>query len=125
MAQKGNNILVYRGSNIIAGTRTNDIQTDCDMLEVTNPNSATWRMFKAGRKGWKIDTGFLVLAANATEELLNVGTSYTLQFRDRNGSTILEGTAILKTCKISSNISSLVQGSFSFQGTGALVKKNS
>ena len=37
----------------------------------------------------------------------------------------LNGTAILKTCKISSNISSLVQGSFSFQGTGELVKKNS
>ena len=41
MAQLGNNILVYLNGNGHAGTKSNEIQTDCETLEVTNPFVST------------------------------------------------------------------------------------
>ena len=120
MAQLGNNILVFLNGTAIAGTKSNEIQTDCEMIEITNMTSAQWRQFIAGRKQWTVSTGFLVLAGADITKLLTVGTTYTLQFRDRAGSNIIEGQAILKTCKISATRGNLATGSFSFQGTGEL-----
>ena len=122
MAQLGNNILVYLNGTAIAGTKSNEIQTDCDMIEVTNQNSAQWRQYLAGRKNWSVSTGFLVLAGADIKKLLNVGTTYTLRFRDRAGSNIIEGQAILKTCKISATRGNLATGAFSFQGSGELAE---
>ena len=120
MAQLGNNILVFLNGTAIAGTKSNEIQTDCEMIEITNMTSAQWRQFIAGRKQWTVSTGFLVLSGADITKLLTVGTTYTLQFRDRAGSNIIEGQAILKTCKISATRDNLATGSFSFQGTGEL-----
>lgn len=122
MAQLGNNILVYLNGTAIAGTKSNEIQTECDMIEVTNQNSAQWRKYLAGRKNWSVSTGFLVLAAADTKKLLNVGTTYTLRFRDRAGTSILQGQAIMKQCKISAARGSLATGSFTFQGSGELAE---
>lgn len=118
----GNNIFVTLDGTIIAGTRSNEIQTDCDMIEISNPNSGVWRQYMSGRKDWTVQTSFLVTSVTNIRQLLNVGTSYTLVFRDRNSTSgaSVSGTAILKTCKISSVISNLVQGTFVFQGNGAL-----
>ena len=120
MAQLGNNILVFLNGTAIAGTKSNEIQTDCEMIEITNMTSAQWRQFIAGRKQWTVSTGFLVLAGADITKMLTVGTTYTLQFRDRAGSNIIEGQAILKTCKISATRGNLATGAFSFQGTGEL-----
>lgn len=122
MAQLGNNILVYLNGTAIAGTKSNEIQTECDMIEMTNQNSAQWRQYLAGRKNWSVSTGFLVLAAADTKKLLNVGTTYTLRFRDRAGTSILQGQAIMKQCKISAARGSLATGSFTFQGSGELAE---
>ena len=122
MAQLGNNILVYLNGTAIAGTKSNEIQTECDMIEMTNQNSAQWRQYLAGRKNWSVSTGFLVLAAADTKKLLNVGTTYTLRYRDRAGTSILQGQAIMKQCKISAARGSLATGSFTFQGSGELAE---
>ena len=121
-AINGNNIYVTLGGTIIAGTRSNEIQTDCDMIEISNPNSGDWRQYMAGRKDWSVQTSFLVTNVTNIRQLLNIGTSYNLVFRDRNSTSgaSVSGTAILKTCKISSVRGNLVTGSFAFQGTGAL-----
>ena len=121
-AINGNNIFVTLGGTIIAGTRSNEIQTDCDMIEISNPNSGDWRQYMAGRKDWSVQTSFLVTNVTNIRQLLNIGTSYNLVFRDRNSTSgaSVSGTAILKTCKISSVRGNLVTGSFAFQGSGAL-----
>lgn len=122
MAINGNNIFVLLDGTLIAGTKTNEIQTDCEMIEISNPSSGEWQQFMAGRKNWTIQTGFLVQAVTNLRQLLNIGTSYTIIMRDRNNTSgaSVTGTAILKTCKITATIGNLVQGSFVFQGTGAL-----
>lgn len=116
---KGRNILVYLGTTLIAGLRTNDIQTDCDMLEKASPSSGQWREYEPGRKTWMVKVGFLVPAVANIKQVLRSGQSYTLVIKDR-GTTLLTGTAICKSANFGANIENLCTGSFAFQGTGAL-----
>ena len=116
----GNNILIYLNDSAIAGTKSNEMQTDCDMIEISSPSVGDWKTYMAGRKGWTVQTSFLVTAVSNIRQLLNVGTSYTLVFRDRSNTSSVTGTAILQTCRITATRGNLIQGQFSFQGSGAL-----
>ena len=123
MALNGNNILVYKDNAAIAGTRSNEIQTNCELVEISSPTSGQWRTYIAGRKDWRVTVGFLV-SSNATvlSQLLNVGSSYRLKIFERNyaGTRYVSGTAMLRTCKITATRGNLCQGSFEFVGTSAL-----
>ena len=122
MAILGNNILIYRNGTAIAGTVSNEIQSGAELIEISSPTSGQWKEYIAGRKNWSINVSYLVLAYNGVRDLLNVGTTYTLKFRGRNSSdaTGVQGTAILKSCKITATKGNIVQGSFQFTGTGNL-----
>ena len=122
MAILGNNILIYRNGTAIAGTVSNEIQSGAELIEISSPTSGQWKEYIAGRKSWSINVSYLVLAYNGVRDLLNVGTTYTLKFRGRNSSdaTGVQGTAILKSCKITATKGNIVQGSFPFTGTGTL-----
>ena len=120
MAQLGNNILVYLNGTAIAGTKVNEIQIECETIEITNTSSAQWRKFIAGRKTWTVSTSFLVMASADIKKVLESGTIFTLQIRDRQGSAILQGQAILKTSKMSFPKAALATGSISFQGIDEL-----
>ena len=131
MAQNGNTILVYKGSTLIAGMKSNDVQVSADLIEISSPDTGVWRQYVTGRKEATITTGYLVTAAtsalgvsggNGVRDLLQVGNSFTLKFKlrgaaDSNG---VSGTFILKTVKITAQRGALVQGSFQFVLTGAL-----
>lgn len=131
MAQNGNTILVYKGSTLIAGMKSNDVQVSADLIEISSPDTGVWRQYITGRKEATITTGYLVTAAtsalgvsggNGVLDLLQVGNSFTLKFKlrdatDNNGVT---GSFILKTAKITAQRGALVQGSFQFVLSGAL-----
>lgn len=122
MAINGNNILIYKGGTAIAGVKSNEIQVGCETIEVSSPSTGAWRQYIAGRKEWSVNVGYLVLATSNVRDLLNVGTTYTLAFKERGAadSAGVSGSAILTTCKITAIRGNLVQGSFQFTGTGAL-----
>lgn len=122
MATNGNDIIVYRDGTAIAATRSADLPAECNMIEVSSPNSAQWREYIPGRKGWTLTVTWLVVAETDVRALLNVGTSYTLKFKGRSATDAqgVTGTAILKTCRITATRGNVVQGSFAFQGSGAL-----
>lgn len=115
----GNDILVYMNGTLIAGARSDEIQTETEAIEVSSPTTGAWRSYVTGRKGWEVSTSYLVAATSALSALLNVGTEYTLTIRSRT-STLLTGTAILRTCSISAARGSLVTGTFQFIGTSSL-----
>lgn len=121
----GNNIIIgtMSGSTFtpIAATKSNEMQTDCETIEISSPSVGDWRTYMAGRKSWSVQVSFLVTAASNIRQLLNVGTSYTIVMRDRNNTSSVSGSAIMTTCKISATRGNLVTGSFVFKGTGALV----
>ena len=68
-----------------------------------------------------VDT-YLLLADAGMLNLLNIGTTYHLKIggRSASGANTLKGYAILTACKVTATRGNLVQGSFSFQGSGAL-----
>lgn len=124
MAIVGNNLIVYRGGVAIAGTRSNEVGTSADTIETASPTSGVWRTYLAGRKEWTVNVGYLVGRESGVADLLTVGTEYTLLFKGGNDAGVT-GSAILTDCRISATIGTLVTGSFSFKGNGALTTASS
>lgn len=121
MAILGNNILIYRNDTAIAGTFSNEIQSEAELIEISSPTSGQWKEYIAGRKNWSINVSWIITINNEWIELLNVGSSYTLKIFQRNSPNYyLTGTATLKSCKITATKGNLCQGSFQFVGNGAL-----
>lgn len=123
MALKGNNLLVFLNGTAIAGATVGDAQASIDLLEIGSPlANGQWKQFLTRRKYWNVNVSYLVLQNTGVRDLLSVGTTYTLKFRERSSSdnTGVSGQAILKVCRITAQKGNLVQGSFQFQGNGQL-----
>lgn len=117
----GNDIIITMDGAAIAGTKSDELQTGCETIPISSPSDGQWNHAIAGRKSWGLTVGFLLGNGNSFTDLLSVGTTYTLLIRSRSGSgSHLSGSAILTTCKITATRGNLVQGAFSFQGTGPL-----
>ena len=134
MALNGNIILVQLDGHTIAGTKTTEIQVDSELIEIASATQGTYREYLTGRKQWQVTVNYLLMYAtyqqmftypnaSMTDALL-VGNSYTLKFKNRanyfDQPITLKGTAILRTCKITATRGNLIQGTFTFVGTGAL-----
>jgi len=111
------------GGNPIAATKSDEIDTLCELIEKASATQSQWREYMAGRKEWGMTVNWLVTASTDIEKLLYNGGTYTLNVIHRNGSTkttLLSGTAICQQAKVVSSINGLVNGSFVFKGSGAL-----
>ena len=123
MATNGNNVLIYVDGSLVAGTRSDEVQSGCETIEIANPTSGDWRQFIVGRKEWSISQSWLLPAASDLGRLLQVGTTVTIRILGRGAAKGLTGQAIVKTCKITNTRGNISNGSFAFQGTGALVEE--
>lgn len=123
MAINGNNILIYVGGSLVAGTRSDEIQTDAGLIEISSPDTGDWAAYIAGRKTWAFSQSWLLPAAADISRLLQVGTTVTIRILGRGASKGLTGQAIVKACKITNTRGNISNGSFAFQGTGALTEE--
>jgi predicted secreted protein len=125
----GNYIIIRRCGKAIAGTKSDVIKTAAKTIEKSSPTSGLWEEFVAGRKSWSFSVNYLITNVNgvADEEresfgigdLLTVGTKYTIDIC-ANSVVLLSGEAICESCDITARTGALIQGIFSFKGTGAL-----
>lgn len=121
MAIIGQYMVVKMDGTVIAGTRSEELQNECEMIEIASPSQGPAREYVAGRTNWQVSVGWLLSEVSDIQEVLTVGETYTLTFYDNVNNTLcLMGTAILKKCQITATVGNLIQGSFQFQGTGAL-----
>ena len=125
MALNGNILMVLmvapNGQPIAGiGIKSDDIEVTCGLQEVASPSQGSWCEYLAGRKDWQVTTNYLLLSTAGISKLLNVGTTYSLSFYDRNSPNRLQGNAIMVTAKISAIQGNLITGAFQFKGTGAL-----
>ena len=124
----GNNIYISLTSSSapFAATRSNEIQTGCDTIEISSPTTADWKEFLAGRTEWSFTVSWLVGNANAIKNnLLKTGSTLTIHIFSRTNSSsteILTGSAICTQCKITATRGNIANGSFAFRGTGALAE---
>ena len=122
MAVLGNNILVFMNGQAIAGTKSDELQVDCETIEIASATDQDWVHVLAGRKSWSLNVGWLVLANQDVRKALLVGSSVTIKIKGRGDTDAngLSGSAILRTCKITAVRGNLAQGSFAFVGNGPL-----
>lgn len=128
MIQHGRNLYVLLKESgtgvIIAGTRSNEFQTDIDLQEVSSPNTGTWKEHLPQREEWNVSTNFLVTSDESLLSLLKTRKYVTLSLVCRSpGGTVTElltGEAWVKSCKITATLGNLAQGSFQFVGNGPL-----
>ena len=122
MAVLGNNIIVLMNGTAIAGTKSDEIQVDCETIEIASATDQAWTHSISGRKSWSLTVGWLVLANQDVRKALLVGSTVTIKIKGRGESDAngLSGSAILRTCKITATRGNLAQGSFAFVGNGPL-----
>lgn len=127
MAVLGNNIFIATNdatlspgtSKIIAGTRTNEINTECGSIEIASATQQDWQEFIGGRKSWSLSVGWLLLANADVQKVLKVGTMVTVYVK--TGSTqLLTGTALITQARLTLGKGNLANGSFALKGSGAL-----
>ena len=122
MAINGNNIIVLSDGTAIAGTKSDELQVECETIEIASSTDQGWTHYLAGRKSWSLTVGWLLLATTDVRNALTVGSQVTIKFKGRNDTDAngLSGSAIIRTCKITAVKGNLAQGSFQFVGTGPL-----
>ena len=110
------------GGTAIAGTKSNEIQVDCETIEIASNTDQGWTHYLSGRKSWSLTVSWLLLANTDVRKALQVGSSVTIKFKGRGATDAngLSGSAIIRTCKISAVKGNIATGSFQFVGNGAL-----
>ena len=124
---QGKNLLIAENSSgtyeAIAAAKNCELTMSAEVIETASPSSADFKSFLLKRKSWTMSASTLI-PANASGEthvrgaILRAGTQYNLAFGVSNDK--LYGTAICTEAKVTAQVGNLVQGSFVFQGTGAL-----
>ena len=120
----GRNIIVILSQNGVAvastAIRSDEIQTQCDVIERASASNQNWKEFVEGRAEWSLTVNYLMLSAARLSDVLKVRQRFDVTLRDRTNTTQLSGTAIMTSAKQTHTVGNLCQGSFSLKGTGAL-----
>jgi len=117
-------LVLSQGGTALASTaiKSQDIQTEADVLEKASSSQQSWREYIAGRKGWSVTLSYLVLTSDKILDLLKVGQTFSVtMMRIGDNTNKVTGCAILKAVKQTASVGNLAQGSWQLQGTGALV----
>ena len=122
MAVLGNNIIVLMNGQAIAGTKSDELQVDCETIEIASATDQAWTHYISGRKSWSLTVGWLLLANTDVRKALLVGSSVTIKIKGRGDTDAngLQGSAIISKAKITAIRGNLATGSFAFVGNGPL-----
>ena len=120
MAINGNNILIYIDGAAVAGTKSNEVQTNRELIEIASPTSGEWREFITGRKDWGFTISWLVSSHADIQQLLLSAGVVTVRIVGRGQSLGLTGRAIVQSCKMTFTRGNLAQGSLQLKGSGPL-----
>lgn len=126
MILQGNDVIIFADGMAMAASKSCSITVKGDTIEISSPTQGQFKEYIASRKEWDLTTTHLVKYSSDTdtplkEMVLRVGQAYTIKVQTRPlaGDT-LTGKAICTQCKITATRGNLLQGSFSFQGSGPL-----
>jgi predicted secreted protein len=123
MAINGNNILIYIDGAAVAGTKSNEVQSNRELIEIASPNSGEWREFITGRKDWGFTVSWIVSNHSDIQQLLLNAGVVTVRIVGRGQETGLTGSAIVQTCRMTFTRGNLAQGSLQLKGNGPLTKE--
>lgn len=77
MILQGRNLIISANGKVIAGSRSCEINVQCDEFEIASPSQSQWREIIAGRKDWYINTNQLLpIGVRAAHKVVAVGSSF-------------------------------------------------
>lgn len=123
---KGNDLIISDGSSALAASKSCTLTVEAEEIETSSPTQGSWRNYIAGIKGWSVTTNHLVKAGDSAatplkDMIARVGKKYTLTFTVTGfASDTVSGTALCRNFKVTATRGSLLQGSFTWTGDGAL-----
>lgn len=123
MAISGDIFMLKMNGQVIAsgGLTGNDIETQCDTLEIASATQGQWREHIPGRKTWKMSASWLMLSTATMSTLLQSGQVFSMVAYDRQQvRNTVYGQARLEQCRIDATVGNLVRGLFQFKGTAWL-----
>lgn len=95
---------------MVADTRSDEVQSGCDTIEIANHTSGDWQQFITGHKEWSMNTSWLLPEASDLGRLLQAVTTVTIRILWRCAVKGLTDTDIVKTFKITNT-----RGNISYQ----------
>lgn len=114
----GKNVKVILNGAQIAVARSCTLDVDCEVIEVSDINSADYRKHIAGRKGWQVSSnGFVEVIKNGKNL---VGQTVILSFQV-DSSDYVTGSAICNHYHAEGTVGALAKSEFTFVGSGPLV----
>lgn len=125
----GTGLLVYVGSNAIAGTRSFTLNLSQDTPDATTKDSEGWKEVIEGLREWSVDFDGL-FDATATEgfeermdAIIDRDGSVTLKMStEESGDTYWTGSAVMSNMTLDAPMEDVVSFSGTFVGNGALSK---
>lgn len=124
----GGDIIIYKWTGTaweaIAKTRSDELQTQCELLEKASATQQTWKEYDPGRAEWGLNVGWLITQAADINKLLEVRTRIKIHVGASGGYSGgaggVTGFAIVQQCKLTLNQGHLATGSFVAKGDGPL-----
>lgn len=124
----GGDIIIYKWTGTawtaIAKTRSDELQSQCEMLEKASSTQQKWKEFESGRAEWGLNVGWLITEEADINKVLLVGEKIRIHVGASGGYSGgaggVTGYLIIQQCKMTMNQGHLATGSFVAKGTGPL-----
>lgn len=126
----GTNMRIIAGGVAIAGCKSFTLNTNLNLFDASDKDSAGWAVRGAGQKSWTVDFDGLydpagVYNAEELTDLIINRASVTLEMATIDGTgggQKWTGTAYLESHSLTAPMEDVVTITGTFQGTGALTK---
>lgn len=116
----GKDLLIKEGAKALAGATSCDISIDAEVIDTTKKGDGDWASNMAGLKSWNITTDALFSVAEFAY-IEKVGT--TAEIEVTVGEVTYQGSAIINSLSISSQVKGVTTYKVTLTGTGGLTKK--
>lgn len=119
MHLQGNNLIIYVDGVAVAAAKSCTVTMEVGSIDTAG--SGKWKSSMPTVKDWSVKTSVLVTSLNG-HFALNGKVRLSVAVVDGGEATTdrMTGEAIVTSANVSAAVGNLVQGSFSFKGSGAL-----
>ena len=125
---KGLEVLLYVGTNVVAGQRGASLSMSADDIDITDKTTEGYKAFLAGLKEWSISCDGLVCVGDAgydalVEAFLNAD-EVQVQLKNEAGTFGYEGTVSIASMDFDAQYDDALTYSCELKGASALSKIN-
>ena len=122
MIKQGRDLLVYADGVVVAAAKSCSLSMEADTLETAGVDAGA-RSYMSGRKDWSVKVGNLVTSVQGHFAPIGSMLRLSMVICDELGnptSDRLTGEAFVTGADVTGTVGHLVQGSFTFKGSGQL-----